>query len=138
MKGMNSVAKIFFDAASKGNPGVSTYGIAIVEGNERATFTGVLDEMDNHSAEWEALILALKEAQTLNVDNALIHTDSKLIEISVNNEYVKNPKFKHYLSQYFALADTFALCFIKWVPRKQNKEANHLAQSTLYKATNEK
>ena len=30
-------------------------------------------------------------------------------------------------------APMFELMFVKWVPRAQNKEANHYAQQALYK-----
>ena len=51
-------------------------------------FTHDLGELDNHSAEW-AMIYALEHARELNVRNALLHTDSKLIEDSVNSGRVK-------------------------------------------------
>ncbi|AVQ33173.1 ribonuclease H [Staphylococcus muscae] len=129
------MAKIYFDAATKGNPGVSACGIVIVEENERHIFSQILGEMDNHSAEWEALIYAVKQAAQLQVSNALIYTDSQLIEDVVNRNFVKNKKFKPYLDQFNQQSQIFDLCFVKWIPRAQNKEANHLAQQTLYQAT---
>ncbi|SUK13979.1 RNase HI [Staphylococcus agnetis] len=129
------MAKIYFDAASQGNPGLSTYGVVIVENHQRYIFADVIGEKENHEAEWEALLIALKQAQNLNVTNALIHTDSKLIEDAVNREFVKNAKYKHYLTSYLALSNTFDLCFVKWIPREQNKEANMLAQTKLYQFT---
>ena len=129
------MAKIYFDAATKGNPGMSACGIVIVEETERHTFAQVLGEMDNHSAEWEALIYALQQAIQLQVPNALIYTDSQLIEDAVNRNYVKNKRFKPYLEKFNQHAQKFDLCFVKWVPRGQNKEANQLAQQTLYRAT---
>lgn len=53
--------------------------------------------MDNHSAEWSAFIHALEHARELNVSNALLHTDSKLIEDSVNQGYVKMRVSNHFL-----------------------------------------
>ncbi|UEX89172.1 ribonuclease HI family protein [Staphylococcus ratti] len=132
------MAKIYFDAASQGNPGLSTYGVVIVEENKRYTFSNVLGEMENHEAEWEALLVALKEAKQLNIENALIHTDSKLIEDAVNCEFVKNRKYKHYLEDYLHATAHFQLCFVKWIPREQNKEANMLAQTQLYRYTKPK
>lgn len=52
--------------------------------------------MDNHSAEWSAFIHALEHARELNVSNALLHTDSKLIEDSVNQGYVKMRVSNHF------------------------------------------
>ncbi|MBT2813888.1 ribonuclease HI family protein [Staphylococcus coagulans] len=126
------MAKIHFDAATKGNPGLSTCGVVIVDEHERYTATKVLGMMDNHTAEWEALLFAMEQAKALNIETALIYTDSQLIEDAVNREYVKNKRFKAYLERYLNEANHFALCFVKWVPRKQNKAANQLAQDKLY------
>ena len=59
------------------------------EESERHVFTHDLGEMDNHSAEWAAMLHALEHARELNVINALLYTDSKLIEDSVNSGRVK-------------------------------------------------
>lgn len=132
------MAKIYFDAASNGNPGQSTCGIVIKEENEKYTFTHDLGELDNHSAEWAAMIHALEHARELNVANALLYTDSKLIEDSVNQGYVKNIRFKPYFENMEILEQSFELLFVKWVPRDQNKEANQLAQQYLYKLSKKK
>ncbi|MGA4513689.1 ribonuclease HI family protein [Staphylococcus caledonicus] len=129
------MAKIYFDAASSGNPGISTCGIVIKEDDMKHTFTHELGILDNHSAEWAALIHALEHARELNVTNALLYTDSKLIEDSVNQGYVKNIRFKLYFENMEILEHSFELLFVKWVPRDQNKEANQLAQQFLYKIT---
>lgn len=127
------MAKIYFDAATKGNPGHSTCGIVIKEENEKYIFKHDLGVLDNHSAEWASLIHALEHARELNVDNALLYTDSKLIEDSVNQGYVKNARFKPYFENMEILEQSFELMFIKWIPRDQNKEANQIAQQYLYK-----
>lgn len=127
------MAKIFFDAATSGNPGRSTCGIVIKENDIKYTYTHDLGELDNHSAEWSAFIHALEHARELIVSNALLHTDSKLIEDSVNQGYVKNARFKPFFENMEILEASFDLLFVKWVPRDKNKEANQLAQQALYK-----
>ncbi|MCG9803043.1 ribonuclease HI family protein [Staphylococcus argenteus] len=127
------MAKINFDAATKGNPGISTCAIVIKEDDQHLTFTHNLGEMDNHSAEWAACIFALEHARELNVRNALLYTDSKLIADSIDAGYVKNAKFKPYFDQLEIFEQDFDLLFVKWVPREQNKEANQYAQQALYK-----
>lgn len=127
------MAKIYFDAATRGNPGRSACGIVIKENDEKYVYTHDLGELDNHSAEWAALIHALEHARELNVVNALLYTDSKLIEDSVNSGRVKNAKFKPYYDNMEILEQSFDLMFVKWVPRDKNKEANQHAQQALYK-----
>ncbi|MFW3590743.1 ribonuclease HI family protein [Staphylococcus caprae] len=129
------MAKIYFDAATKGNPGRSACAIVVKEESEGHVFTHDLGEMDNHSAEWAAMLHALEHARELNVINALLYTDSKLIEDSVNSGRVKNAKFKPYFDNMEILEQSFELMFVKWVPRDQNKEANQYAQQALYKLT---
>ena len=131
------MAKIYFDAATKGNPGRSACAVVIKEESERHVFTHDLRELDNHSAEWAAMIYALEHARELNVRNALLHTDSKLIEDSMMQGKVKNAKFKVYFENIEILEQSFDLMFVRWIPRKQNKEANQLAQQTLYKLTSQ-
>ena len=84
------MAKIHFDAATKGNPGRSACAIIIKENSQRYAFTHDLGEMDNHSAEWAAMLHALEHARELKVSNALLYTDSKLIEDSMLQGKVKN------------------------------------------------
>ncbi|HCT9005732.1 TPA: ribonuclease H, partial [Staphylococcus aureus] len=52
------MAKINFDAATKGNPGISTCAVVIKEDEQHFTYTHELGEMDNHTAEWAACIYA--------------------------------------------------------------------------------
>ena len=129
------LAKIYFDAATAGNPGESVGAVIIVTDDERLVFEQYLGELDNHSAEWATFDFALACALEHNVSNALVFTDSKLIEDSMNQQSVKSAKFKPYFSQIMAKAPMFELIFVKWVPRAQNKEANHYAQQALYKMT---
>lgn len=93
------MAKINFDAATKGNPGISTCAIVIKEDEQHYTYTHELGEMDNHTAEWAACIYALEHARELNVQNALLYTDSKLIADSIEAGYVKNANFKPYFDR---------------------------------------
>ncbi|MCQ9279762.1 ribonuclease HI family protein [Staphylococcus borealis] len=132
------MAKIYFDAATKGNPGRSASGIVIKEEDKRYVYSHDLGELDNHSAEWATLIYALEHARELNVVNALLYTDSKLIEDSVNQGFVKNARFKPYFENLEILEQSFDLLFVKWIPREQNKEANQIAQQTLFKLTKKK
>ena len=113
------LAKIYFDAATAGNPGESVGAVIIVTDDERLVFEQYLGELDNHSAEWATFDLHYRVLEH-NVSNALVFTDSKLIEDSMN-QAVKNEKFKHYYSQIMTKAPMFELMFVKWVPRAQNK-----------------
>ena len=57
------MAKIYFDAATKGNPGRSACAIVVKEESERHVFTHDLGEMDNNSAEWAPMLNAMAHAR---------------------------------------------------------------------------
>lgn len=126
------MAKIFFDAAVKGNPGPASVAVIIIDDSEHLIFTKDIHEMDNHSAEWEAFNYALDCALDQQVDIALVSTDSKLITDSLDKGFAKNIKFKEYLVDAAKKMKHFELCLVNWIPRNQNKEANHHAQQALY------
>ena len=46
--------------------------LLLKENSQRYTFTHDLGEMDNHSAEWAAMLHALEHARELKVSNALL------------------------------------------------------------------
>ncbi|GEP78413.1 ribonuclease HI family protein [Staphylococcus carnosus] len=126
------MAKIFFDAAVKGNPGPASIAVVIVEKSNHQIYTKDISPTDNHSAEWEAFIFALECAEQQEVDTALVSTDSKLVVDSLEKGFTKNEKFKSYLMEAAKKMKVFDLCLINWIPRAQNKEANHHAQQALY------
>ncbi|MDU0461633.1 ribonuclease HI family protein [Staphylococcus ureilyticus] len=129
------MAKIYFDAATAGNPGQSACSIVIITEQERLHYDCDLGILDNHSAEWAAFVFALECAKHHGITTALVYTDSKLIEDSMNKGQVKNKQFINYLLKIKSLESYFDLLFVKWVPRNQNKEANHHAKNALYKIT---
>ncbi|MCG7339640.1 ribonuclease HI family protein [Staphylococcus sp. ACRSN] len=132
------MAKIFFDAATSGNPGESTCAVVIITDEARYHYTCELGLLDNHSAEWMGLKFALEKATMLDLNTALVYTDSKLIEDTINKGHVRNEKFKPFLNEVKKMESNFDLFFVKWIPRAQNKEANHHAQSALYQLTKNK
>ena len=71
--------EIFIDAACRGNPGPSSFGLIAV--TEDITFEdhGVLGEMTNQEAEFNALKKALETCVKHNWHNVGIYTDSRLV-----------------------------------------------------------
>ena len=59
---MYILAKIYFDAATGGNPGLSSCAVIIVTEEERYIFENDLGVLDNHRAEWAAFEFALNWA----------------------------------------------------------------------------
>lgn len=129
--------KVYTDAAVNGNPGSAGIGI-VITGNETYEQLSIplSGQWDNHLAEWEAMRIAIKwikENENLN-SLILLYTDSQVVARSISKNYVKNIKFKPFLSECLKDLDQFTFYEIHWIPEKQNKGADNLAKQALQKA----
>jgi len=123
--------EVFIDAATAGTPKVSAVGVFIRgEGHliKRSEFIG---EMDNHVAEFAALVKGLKLAADLTTEMVSIKSDSKVVVDAFDKKYAKNPKYKALLDEALTLSKSFSYCFIKWIPTSQNRAAHDLAGTAL-------
>lgn len=126
--------EVYFDGASKGDPGPSGAGIFINYKNGQVDRYAIpLGEMSNHEAEYRALIEALKICVHKGIKNASFRTDSQLIDDAVEKRYVKKEKYRLLLDEAFLYIDQFDLFFLKWIPSKQNKNADELSKQAIRK-----
>ncbi|CAI8593025.1 unnamed protein product [Vicia faba] len=103
-----------FDGASSGNPGKSGAGVVLHSGNEVQRFGRGLSTQINNSAEYQGLILGLKEAG-----------DSKLVcEQFVGNWKVNNPNLRDLPNEALYLKDNLKSVGVQHVSRGSNKEAD--------------
>ncbi|WP_088006309.1 ribonuclease HI family protein [Indiicoccus explosivorum] len=123
--------ELFTDAATAGTPQVSAAGIFIRGEGHQLKMGEYLGEMDNHEAEFKALVLGLRKAAKLTTGMVSIKSDSKVAVDAFERGRVKNPKFQPYLAEALALAETFDYCFIKWIPDSENRAADALAKEAL-------
>lgn len=124
--------KVFFDGASAGNPGASGIGIFLHLGqNKFSRYSYPVGTMSNHEAEWVACVKALEICQAMGYKKIVVHTDSQLVEQSIEKGFVKNNQFKPYLEQALKYINQLDLFFIKWIPSKQNKVADELARQAI-------
>ncbi|GLC86910.1 ribonuclease HI family protein [Lysinibacillus piscis] len=126
--------EVYIDAATAGNPGPSGIGIFIKGEGHQLQISEFIGQTNNHLAEFTALVRGLEEAQKLGSSLISVRSDSKIVVSSIEKEYVKNEEFKPYLEQALALAHSFELFFIKWIPDNQNKAADALARQALQQA----
>jgi ribonuclease HI len=121
---------IFIDGASRGNPGDSGIGVVIKDENmntikEYSEYIGV---NTNNSAEYIALIYALKKIKTLKTSKLKIYSDSKLMVNQIKGLYkIKNQKLIELYWEVINLLKRFKLCDIMEIPREDNKRADALA-----------
>ncbi|WP_411841843.1 ribonuclease HI family protein [Salinicoccus sp. HZC-1] len=124
---------VYIDAAASANPKLAAGAVVFKEAGESLEYTIFLGEMDNHEAEWAALLFAVEKAVENRFVSLIIHTDSKVISDSFDKKFVKHPVFKRYYNKISKQMDFFQLFLVSWTPRKQNRRADELAKETLYK-----
>lgn len=123
--------EVFTDAATAGNPKVSAVGVFIRGEGHQVKIGEYVGEMDNHEAEFKALVRGLSEAAKLTDGMVSVKSDSKVAADAFDRGFTKNERFKPYLEEALVLADSFAYCFIKWIPDSENRAADALAKEAL-------
>lgn len=126
-------AYLYFDGASRGNPGPAAVGWVLVDAE------GVIDEQGrrigratNNEAEYRALLDGLEAADRLDIDALEIYGDSEVIVRQVRGEYdVKAPHLKELRVTARELLDGFDDWSLEAVPREVNRRADDLANAAL-------
>ncbi|MFW6153250.1 MAG: ribonuclease HI [Halobacteriota archaeon] len=126
-------AHVYFDGASRGNPGPAAIGWVIVtdEGivDEGGAFIG---EATNNEAEYEAIIRGLEVAADLGFEAVEVRGDSELIVRQVRGEYdVNAPHLRERRVRVRELLESFDDWTLEAVPRGVNDRADRLANEVL-------
>ena len=125
---------IYTDGASRGNPGDSAYGFAILKDDEILyKGNGYLGEKTNNQAEYIALLEGLKKLLELDINkNVIIYMDSQLIVRQIKGVYkIRNKKLKEYYKKIVKLLDKIENWNIKHINREENKVADQLANYAI-------
>lgn len=125
--------EVYIDAASAGNPGKSGIGIFIKGEGHHIKISEPIGVTDNHHAEFQALVRALKEAVALKPAIVSVRSDSKIVVASIEKRYVKKDSYKVLLDEALTIIDQLPLFFIKWIPDVQNKAADALARDAIHR-----
>ena len=126
-------AHVYFDGASRGNPGPGAVGWCLVasdgvvaEGGER------IGRVTNNQAEYAALIRALEAADEYGLDEIDVRGDSELIVKQVRGEWDANdPELREKRVRARELLERFDRWSIGHVPREVNARADDLANEAL-------
>ena len=125
---------LYTDGASRGNPGQAGAGFVILnaQNEEIASGSSYLGQCTNNVAEYQALILGLKEAGKTGNRQINIFLDSQLIVRQIQGEYkVNNVGLKPLFTEVLGLLDQFDSFRISHVPRDRNKRADELANQGI-------
>lgn len=111
---------------------MSGAGIFIKNHGQVERYAFPLGLMDNHEAEYHALIKALEICIKNNYKIVSFRTDSQAISSAMEKEFAKNKRYAPLLLQALELVKQMNLFFIKWIPSSQNKSADQLARRAIH------
>ena len=132
----NNVHALYFDGASKGNPGLGGAGFVIydmstnVEIYSNSRFVGM--KVTNNYAEYFGLYLGLTKAASLKINNLRVYGDSLLVINQMKGEYAV--KSQNLIDLYNASIDAskeFSEISYHHIPREKNKRADMLANEGI-------
>ena len=126
--------KVYTDAAVNGNPGDVGLGVLVLKDGEQKPFKiSVEEKMDNHLAEFTAILWALEWLLEKGMQEELIfmHTDSKVAADAIEKKYTKKEANRVVLKEIQKKVKHFPQLFVKWIPESENKGADQLARQAL-------
>ena len=125
---------LYFDGASKGNPGRAGSAAVLYNYNtEVATVSKYIgDKKTNNEAEYMGLILGLQLCVQLNIKEIAIFGDSQLVVKQLLGEYaVKHARMKELHADAAELLTHFGAVHIEHVRREKNSRADQLANEAI-------
>ena len=127
---------LYFDAGSRGNPGISGVGVLIKTTNQQKLVTETsifLGHTTNNAAEYMGLIHGLQLAQQHGATRVNIYSDSMLVVKHINGDYkVRNSRLRPLYDRALDLLKLFGDGFtINHIPRAKNARADELANEAM-------
>jgi ribonuclease HI len=130
-------AKLYADGGSRGNPGPSASGFAIMNMDgqivvKKGVYLGITT---NNQAEYQSLKLGLEEAKALGIRDLHVYMDSMLVVNQMLGKFkVKNRDLWPIYESIKGLASTFNNITFTHVPRELNKVADGAVNEALDEA----
>ncbi len=125
---------IYTDGASRGNPGLASFGLTVMDKEEEKIFeeSQTLGIATNNEAEYKGIHRALELAVQNSVSNLTIKTDSQLVVRQLKGEYkIKSANLKLIHTQCTLLIKKIPQWNLIHVLRENNKRADELANLAL-------
>lgn len=140
-RGSARAAKVFVDGASSGNPGPAGIGVALfaMDGRKLGQLSKSIGEATNNTAEYTALIEALRLGQRLGIESLAVLADSELVVRQMTGVYkIKDPNLFQLAQQAQREARKLGKVTYSHIPREQNKLADALSTACLPKKESRK
>ncbi len=127
------VLEIYTDGASKGNPGESGIGVVLkIDEQIVGDIKKYIGEATNNVAEYNAVIVGLKEAKRLKFKRIRLLSDSELLIKQLTGEYkIKSEKLQRLFNEIKKISKYFAQVDINKISRDENKQADKLANQAV-------
>ena len=125
---------LYCDGASRGNPGLASYGFVLLDGAGRvvAERGEALGVTTNNVAEYRGLVAGLEAAVAARVGELEVRLDSLLLVRQVGGQYrVKAPGLKPLHRRAVGLLAQIGTVRVEHIPREQNARADALANAAL-------
>lgn len=130
--GGNGSATVYFDGASRGNPGPAAAAYVVEDDGVVKKDSERIGRATNNEAEYRALVAGLEAAASLGFDSVEAVGDSELVVRQVGGEWSVNAANLQPLHRRAReIADGFSSFGIRHVPREANSEADALANRAL-------
>jgi ribonuclease HI len=126
--------RVYSDGAARGNPGPAGAGAVLVDTNGQVVdrigrFLGV---QTNNFAEYTGLLLGLKRARELGVDEVEVFADSELMIRQLSGRYqVKSPSLRPLYEDALKLLGEFSRVKLVHVPREMNAQADEMSNRAI-------
>lgn len=124
---------LFTDGAARGNPGLGGAGVYVRDekGVEVFKFGKFLGHVTNNVAEYQALLLGLKELKKRKILQLRIYADSELMVRQIKGQYrVRNEQLKKIYDQVMEMLIEFEYKIFH-IDREKNKFADQLANEAI-------
>jgi len=123
---------LYFDGASRGNPGPASFGVFSPSG---IRISRAIGSTTNNVAEWRGFLAALEAAVASGAARVEIRADSQLVVRQFLGEYkMKAEHLRPFLEEARRQAARIASLRVVHVRREENREADALANAALDRA----
>jgi ribonuclease HI len=126
--------RVYSDGAARGNPGPSGAGAVLVDtaGQVIDRLGKYLGVQTNNYAEYTGLILGLRRARELGVQEVEVFADSELMIRQLNGRYqVKSQTLRPLYEEALKLLGEFSRVKLVHVPREMNVQADEMSNRAI-------
>jgi len=125
-------ATLHTDGGARGNPGPAGIGAVLKIGEKELLFKKYIGSTTNNQAEYQALLLGMKEAKEAGVDELECYLDSELVVKQLKREYkVKDGGLAILFVKAWNQMNDFKKVSFHHVRREQNMLADKLVNEAL-------